>query len=164
MKRMMILVAALLLGSSLSMHAGDKPELPWQSMEKGMAKAKQSHKKVMVDVYTTWCKWCKKLDEDVYSNDKVADYLSHHYVVVKLNAESPNELTFQVKKTTERDLAGAFGVSGYPTILFFDSEGKPINSLGGYVSADKFLPIIKFIGEDYYKTMSWDDFQKKQGS
>ena len=61
-------------------------------------------------------------------------------------------------------LARKFGVTGYPTIIFLDSQGEPINSLGGYVNAEKFLPIIKFIGDDFYKTMKWDEYLTKYGS
>jgi thioredoxin-related protein len=100
------------------------------------------------------------LDKDVYSDKRVVDYLTEHYYVVKLNAEDTASVTYKDKKSTKPQFAGAFGVKGYPTIIFFDSKGDPITSLPGYVDADKFLTIAKFIGEDYYKSMSWENYQK----
>src|ERR1041385_5232498 len=148
-----ILVCVLVL-SALSMPASgfaqstkEKPkaELSWKPFETGFAKANTEKKKVLLDVYT---------------DKRVVDYLTEHYYVVKLNAEDTASVTYKDKKSTKPQFAGAFGVKGYPTIIFFDSKGDPITSLPGYVDADKFLTIAKFIGEDYYKSMSWENYQK----
>ena len=142
--------------------AASKAELKWQPFEQGFAEAQKSDKKVILDVYTDWCGWCKKLDKDVYSDRRVVNYLNQHYVVVKLNAEDTSKISYKDKTSSKAQLAGAFGVRGYPTIIFFGSNGDPINSLPGYVDADKFLTIVKYIGEDYYKNITWENFQKME--
>lgn len=149
--------------STVSGFAGDKTELQWRSFDAGLAEAKASHKKILLDVYTDWCGWCKKLDKEVYSNQKVATYLAKAYIPVKLNAESAKKLSYKDKAHSETELARAFGVQSYPTIIFLDSDGEPINSLGGYVDADRFLPIVQYIGDDHYKTMTWDEYKSKNG-
>jgi len=63
---------------------------------------------------------------------------------------------------TEEQLARVFGVTGFPTIIFLDSNAEIIDKLGGFVAADRFLPIIQYIGEDYYKKMKWDEFLEKK--
>lgn len=145
-------------GDSTAAHA----TLNWQSFNNGFADAKKNGKKILVDVYTDWCGWCKRLDRDVYGNASVAAYLRDHYVLVKLNPETNTTVMYKDTSYAAGVFARAFGISGYPTILFFEPSGEPIDRLGGYVAADKFLPIIQFIGEDYYKKMSWSDFQKSQ--
>ena len=137
-----------------------KAELPWKAFTDGFSEAKKTEMKVMVDVYTNWCGWCKRLDADVYSNPDVVAYMKEHYVSVKLNAESAAEVRYKDTTYTQVKFAQALGVTGYPTIAFFDSNGNLITKLGGYVAADRFLPIVKFIGEDYYKKMSWDEYAK----
>ncbi len=155
---------ALLLMVALAGEAfagGEKgTELQWKPFAEGFAQAKKANKKVMVDVYTDWSGWCKRLDKDVYGNAKVAAYLNDHYVVVKLNAESSKEIVYKDTSYTERQFAQYFGVRGYPTIIFFDPSGEPITPLGGYVPPEKFLPIIKYIGEDFYKKMEFEAFSK----
>jgi thioredoxin-related protein len=165
MKWFLFLLAVIALAIPASECAqprkqAEKAELKWKPFEAGFAEAQQHEKKVLLDVYTDWCKWCKKLDQDVYNDQRVISYLSQHYTVVKLNAEDNTNVTYKRKTSTKAELAGAFGVNGYPTIIFFDSKGDPINSLPGYVDADKFLTIAKYIGEDYYKTVTWEKFQK----
>ncbi len=142
-------------------YAGGK-ELKWKSFDEGFAEAKKTNKKIMLDVYTDWCKWCKTLDKEVYGNDKISEYLSKQYVVVKYNPESSEKVTYKDTVYSGPEFAQAFGVSGFPKIIFFESDGTPINYLDGFVPADKFLPVIKFIGDDYFKKMSWKDYQTQQ--
>ena len=155
--RIVVLCALVVAAAS----AGDKPELKWRPLEAGFAEAKKSNKIIMIDVYTDWCGWCKKLDRDVYGSSDVADYLNRQYVIIKLNAESKSKVLFDKTSYTEAELSQAFGVSGYPTILFFDSNGEPLDKLGGFVPANEFLPIIKYFGDGAYKTMTWKAYREK---
>ena len=136
-------------------------EMKWRKYDTGLTEAKKLKKKILVDVYTDWCKWCKKLDAEVYTEAKVAKYLDQQYIPVKINAESDEKVTYDGKKITEAELAARLGVSGYPTIIFLDTEGKYINKLASFVSADRFLPIMQYIGDDHYKKISWEEYQKK---
>jgi thioredoxin-related protein len=164
MNRIITGFVALLLVGSISARAGDKTKLKWRSFDSGLAEAKKTSKKIMLDIYTDWCGWCKRLDKDTYSNEKVVEYLNRRYVAIKLNAESNTKVSFGDSTYTETGLARSFGVGGYPTIMFFDSDAKPINRIPGYVNAEKFLPIIKFIGDDHYKSMTWQEYEQKDSS
>jgi len=155
---LLIILAVPLIG-----RGGDKPELKWRKFEAGLAEAKKSGKKILLDVYTDWCVWCKKLDKEVYGNEKIAEYLNNQYVLIKLNAESKVKVKYKGEKLTEMELAQGFGVKGYPTIIFLEPNADAINKLGGYVGPDEFLPIAKFIGEDHFKKMSWEDYKIKNG-
>jgi thioredoxin-related protein len=160
MKRFVLVLLLALASDALA--GGEKgSELKWTPFNDGFAQAKKSGKKVLLDVYTDWCGWCKRLDKDVYANEKVAAYLNDHYVSIKLNAESAKRVTYRDTTYTEREVAAYFGVRSYPTIIFFTEEGEPITPLGGYVGPERFLPIVKYIGEDHYKTMEFDDYAKK---
>jgi thioredoxin-related protein len=165
---MKTLAAFLLLAilASVPAYAGTgkkTQELTWKDLPSGLAEAKKANKKILLDVYTDWCKWCKKLDAEVYAEPAVSAYLQKNYITVKVNAENPDKFAFQGKQMNGPDIAQTFGVSGYPTIIFLDADGKQIDRLGGFVNAQQFLPILKFIGEDAYKTTSWDDYAKKNG-
>lgn len=151
----------VLLFISLTAFAGEKIELKWRTFDAGFEEAKKNNKKIMLDVYTDWCGWCKRLDKDTYGNEKVIEYLNKEYIAIKLNAESNAKINYKDKSYTETSLAQYFGVTGYPAIIFFDSDAEAINLLPGYVNAERFLPIIKYIGEDHFKSMSWEEYQEK---
>jgi thioredoxin-related protein len=169
MKSSFVLFAFLVL-SVVSSACADgkkdstKQEVKWRTFDAGMTEAKQTGKKVLLDIYTDWCVWCKRLDQNVYSDPAVASYMTKYFVPVKLNAESDAKVHYKDSTYTSAAFAQGLGVTGYPTILFLDTKGDPIDRLGGYVEAPKFLPIIRFIGEDYFKKMSWEDFQKSPAS
>lgn len=102
----------------------------WQTdYNAALALAKKEKKIVMVDVYTDWCGWCKRLDKDVYANPDIQTKLSKSFVSVKVNPE---------KSRQGMELARNFGTRGYPHIVFLDGEGKKIGEIGGYLPVDQF--------------------------
>jgi len=163
MKKVLAITTILLLSLfAVVSIAGEN--LSWLTFDKGLAEAKKSDKKILVDVYTDWCGWCKRMDRDTYLNKEVAGYLAQQFVLVKLNAESDQRLHYKGKSYSEAEIAHSFHVTGYPTTLFFEPNGDHITSLSGYVKADEFLNITKFIGENYYKTKKFEEYMHMQES
>lgn len=88
--------------------------------------AKSQNKPIMIDFYTEWCGWCKKLDSDTYSNSKVSA-AAERFICVKIDAEK------------EPAIANKYGVAGFPTIIFLNSNGNVISKIPGYLPPDRFL-------------------------
>lgn len=154
------LLAALLFAA----RAADTTKPSWKSFDEGIKEAHSSNKIVLVDVYTGWCGWCKRMDKDVYSNRRVVDLLADRFVAVKLDAESSRKLTYKGQESTEMGLAQGFGVDGYPATIFLEPSGEGITLVPGYIPADSFAPILEYIGGGFYKKMKWDEFQKRSRS
>jgi thioredoxin-related protein len=150
-------------GAKVQFDKNQKLEPEWKTLGEGLALAKTENKKLMVDIYTDWCGWCKKLDAEVYSNDDVRDYLQKNFVSVKLNAESNRKYLFNGTERSETEIAQIFGVTGYPSILFMLPEGKGITLLPGYVPAETFINVLKYINEDQYKSLKWSEYLEKIG-
>lgn len=91
-----------------------------------LSDAKASGKIVMIDFYTDWCGWCKKLDSDTYPNPKVVA-LADNFATVKVNAEKEGV-----------DLAKKYNIQGYPTIVFLDPDENLVYKVVGYEPADGF--------------------------
>lgn len=105
-------------------------EINWfTNLESAKAEANARDTIIMVDVYTDWCGWCKKLDEEVYTNPDVVRF-SGTLVNLKVNAEDNAEGTAIAKE---------HGVSGYPTILFLTADGEEVDRIDGYLEAPSFL-------------------------
>ena len=138
-------------------------ELKWQSFSSGLQSAAASHRKILIDVYTNWCGWCKRMDKDVYADENIRKYLTDNFEVVKLNAESDNTHDVNGSTLSEKQIASSWGITGYPTTVFLDSTGGSITSIPGYINAQTFRNVLEFIHEDVYKTTSWDDFLRKKG-
>jgi thiol-disulfide isomerase/thioredoxin len=109
-------------------HASD---VAWtKDAATAFATAKKSHKLVMVDFYTDWCVWCKRLDAGAYKDPKVVA-LTGQLVPLKSDAEKEG-----------KDMAKKYGVNGYPTILFLNADGTLVSKLVGYQPAPDFANTV----------------------
>ncbi len=93
--------------------------------------AKKSNKKIFVDVYTTWCGPCKKMDMEVFSQTQVAEFYNTNFINIKIDAEKGWGITFS--KTNQ--------VNAYPTYLFFNPDGKINHTALGYIPTQTFLSL-----------------------
>lgn len=135
----------------------------WRSWDDGLARAKSAKRYVVVDVYTDWCGWCRRMDADVYGRRDVSDYLASKFVTVKLNAESGELVHRGERSMSARTLASQFQVSGYPTTIFLTPDGERLANLPGYVPADKFLLMLRYIGDGHMdRGEKWEDFVAAQ--
>ncbi len=158
MKNVVVMVALLTSVLVANGFGGEGSPSAWKSFNDGMTEAKRSNKKILVDVYTDWCGWCKKMDAQTYNDANVAKYLADQYVLVKLNAESEKKLSYKGKEYTERELAGAFGITGYPSTLFLKADGEAITLYPGFADAKNFRVILTYIAEDHYLTKKFADY------
>ena len=62
-------------------------EIQWLTMEEAYEKTQKEPKKILVDVYTDWCGWCKVMDRGTFRDEKVVAYVNEHYYAVKFDAE-----------------------------------------------------------------------------
>ena len=137
------------------------PHVAWHGWNDGLSAAVRSGKPVIVDVYTDWCGWCKRMDRDVYARSDVGDYLNHHFVMVRLNAESGERVQYSGRTLTARSLASGFDVTGYPTTIFLKCDGTHLVNVPGYVPAEKFMKLVRYIGDGHMERgESWEEYSR----
>ncbi len=136
----------------------EKGDLQWTNLETAVSKAADQKKAVLVDVYTDWCGWCKKMDKEVFADPAVSEILASRFALAKVNGESKESFTYKGQKTDGVGIARGFGVRGYPAIIFLDAKGDMLTMIPGFVDAEKFLPIVLFIGNKEYEKMEWDAY------
>jgi len=162
----LVVIAAFVLTSATLMLPDEpkskKGEVTWLTFENGLAAAKKDKKLMVVDFYTDWCGWCKKMDKDTYGDSSVIEFARKKLVLVKVNAESNEKTRFREQDYTYRQLAQAFGVSGYPATAFIDSTGEVLTLVEGYLTAGKFLPILEFLEGGHHKTTKFEDYLAKR--
>ena len=81
-----------------------------------IARAEAEDKLIFLDFYTTWCLPCKLMDEDVFTDRALGDFMNERFVSLKLDAESGNGA----------NLASLYNVQAYPTLVFLDTRGRVV--------------------------------------
>ena len=138
--------AVLLLFSALASFAPPRPAaegINWLTIEEAEALSEKEPRKILMDVYTDWCGWCKKMDKTTFADEKVAKYVNENFYAVKLKADSKDKVTFKGKEYSKGELAQAFRVTGYPTIVFFDQSFSKFQPVSGYRGANDFLALLE---------------------
>jgi thioredoxin-related protein len=86
----------------------------------GIAEAKRTQKRVLLDVGGEWCVWCHRLDTLFATNPDLDEYLHKHFVVVKVNYSDENK--------NDKVLSRYPKVAGYPHLFVIDAKGKLLHS------------------------------------
>ncbi len=139
-------IAVLSLFLALTAFVPPRPaaeSINWLTIEEAEALSEKEPRKILMDVYTDWCGWCKKMDKTTFANQKVAKYVNENFYAVKLKADSKDKVTFKGKEYSKGELAQAFRVTGYPTIVFFDQSFSKFQPVSGYRGANDFLALLE---------------------
>jgi thioredoxin-related protein len=112
--------------------------LSWDQIKE---KAATQHKYIFLDCYTTWCGPCKKMDKDVYSNNKVGSFMRTNFISWKIQMDSTVKDNPEVVKSRldAQEIRDAFNVDAYPTFLFFSPEGKLMYKDVGFKNVEEFI-------------------------
>jgi len=148
---------------AVSLESASAKEIAWLSYDSGLAKAKAESKAVVIDFFTTWCGWCKKMDATTFRDSAVVAAFNKNFIGVRVNGDATSSfLTREGERMSERSFTQAVGVRGFPTYWFLDSEGKGVRGVSGYMSAEVFMSNLKWVAGRHYKTMSYDNYVKKE--
>ncbi|WP_299821536.1 thioredoxin fold domain-containing protein [uncultured Pontibacter sp.] len=144
-------------------------KIKWLTIEQAAARIKEEPRKVVIDVYTDWCGWCKKMDKSTFTDPEVAALINKHYYAVKLDAEGQEPITLNGHTYTfkpeyrSHELAVALlnGQMSYPTTVYLDEKFNMLAPVPGYLDAKNFSKILRYFGEDHHKQMDFKAYDKQ---
>lgn len=132
----------------------------WISIEEAEARAKQDGKKILVDVYTDWCGWCKRMDATTYSDPQVVDYINNNFHAVKFDAEQKEDVTVKGRtfkfvdqgRRGYHELAAGMlqGKLAYPATVFLNSDFDLLVNIPGYQKTDAMMAFLSYFKEELY--------------
>ncbi len=124
----------------ICLTANAQEKIEWLKFEEAVKANQSNPKMLLVDVYTDWCGWCKKMDKDTFTDPKVIDYINSNFYAVKLNAEDTQRtFDFMGKKYNEAQMAAAMRVNSYPNFVIIDPTLQNITQMPGYREPAPFL-------------------------
>lgn len=122
-------VTLSLFGGSAALAA--KPG--WtENFAEAQNKAKAENRHVLLDFTgSDWCGWCIKLDKEVFAKPDFKAFGAKNLILVELDFPQGKQLAPKVKAQND-ELGRKYKVSGYPTLVLLDSEGKEVKRWGGF--------------------------------
>lgn len=130
MKKLAVLLFLLSFISLISLDTiAKEKKLVWNdNLEKAVEIAKKQDKAILINFSgSDWCKWCKKLDTEVFSQNEFINYAKKNLVLVKIDFPQYTPQDPKVQ-SYNREVAQMFRVQGFPTVVVIDKNQK----LAGY--------------------------------
>ncbi len=138
-KKFRISLSIIVILAGVYMIYGTATEVPpanWTPYQKDLYEsAITANDKIIIDFYADWCGPCKELDRKTFSDPQVIKALSG-FKTLKA------DLTKSGSEEVE-ELRTFFKVTGVPTVIIINSQGKEVKRITGFVPAEEFLEDIK---------------------
>ena len=148
-------------------EAGGIKWMNWKEMQEAQ---KKEHRKVLIDVYTGWCGWCKRMDASTFANPIIVKYVNDNFYAVKFDAETKEDINFRGKdyKYVSQGMQGYNELAAeilnnqmsYPTSVYLDENLDEIFPVPGYQESKVFESVLNYVATNSYKTGKFDDYQK----
>ncbi len=114
---------------------------PFKDGRNALKLAKQTDRKVMIEVGGNWCQWCHILDEFLENHPETKRILQENFVVMKVNVSDENR--------NEKFFSSMPEIDGYPHVYITDINGSIVFSddlsslvVNGDFSEKRFLEFL----------------------
>ncbi len=133
------------------------------NFKEDLAEASAENKRLLLYFHQEGCPYCDKFIRDNFYDQQISKKIQKYFNLIELDIWGDRLVTdFKGQEMTEKAFAQQYKVQYTPTLIFLDSQGKPINRLNGYYPPYKFTPIVDYIGQNLNKKMAFSAYYQQQ--
>ena len=131
-------------------------QLKIHTFEEAEKLSKENPKPFVVFIHTSWCNYCKMMENSTFKNAEIIDLLNSDFYFISLDAESKDDIcfnnhTFQFKpkgqNTGIHELATALATINsqvvYPTVTILKSDFSIVFQKHSFLSGKELLVILE---------------------
>ncbi len=139
MKKIITATLLLAIGAFTASFVGDtiatetKFDFIQNDYQQAKEQAKENDQLIFVDTYTSWCGWCKRMDQTTFQDENAAAFFNKNFVNLKMNME----------KGDGPALARKLKIQAYPTFVILDKDGNLVGKAVGYQTVDNLVAFGK---------------------
>ena len=126
MKKLIIFLFIVILSVTSAYSQIHFEQLSWQQ---ALGKARQENKMIFIDVYATWCIYCRQMEANIFPLPEVGEYQNEHFINLK----------YDVLKADGIAIRNSYRLLGFPTFLYLDPQGMVVKKTAGYQSKEQLL-------------------------
>lgn len=150
-----ILITYLIVFLCTDYLAGQEYTIEFEdaSWEEIIKIARKEKKLIFLDAYATWCRPCKEMEYQTFTDPKVGKFYNKNFVNVRFDMEEPGDGQF---------LSSLFEIKSYPSLVFVDPQtGDMQYKVEGLLYPDDFLSLGKMASEEIPKSIAYKiEFEK----
>jgi thioredoxin-related protein len=133
-------------------------QLKTYTFEEAEKLSKENPKPYVVFIHTSWCKYCKMMENSTFKNSEIINVLNTDFYFISLDAESKNDIhfnnhTFQFipkgQNTGIHELATALATINsqvvYPTVTILQTDFSIILQKHSYLNNKELLVLLRGI-------------------
>lgn len=163
------LILIFIAGAVTPFVSAQSARVKWYTIQEAEKLVKANPRPIVIDTYTDWCGWCKKLDQETFSNPVIAEILNTKFYPVKFNAEGKDPVTFLGRnfvndgksgKSHQLAIALLQGQMSYPNLVFFNEKMQLVTNVPGYREAKEMEVLLSFFADKAYEKINFQDYGK----
>lgn len=102
------------------------------------------------------------MEKGTFSDDNVIEFVNDNFISAKVKTTINETFKTPLGEMNTGQLTRSLRIRGVPAIFFFDTEGKPVYNIPGYVSPDTYQDVLRYVAGEHYKTMTFDEFKESK--
>lgn len=131
-------------------------QLKIHTFEEAEKLSKENPKPFVVFIHTSWCKYCKMMENSTFKNLQISNILNAEFYFISLDAESKNDIHFnnhqfqfipKGQNTGIHELATALATINsqvvYPTITILKSDFSIVFQKHSFLSSKELIAVLE---------------------
>lgn len=155
---------------SVSDTVKPKVEVKWLTFKEALKQQKIKPKKILVNIYTSWCNGCRVMNKTTFTSALNAAYINENFYPVDFNAEIKDTINFNGTNYMNN---GANGIPFHqlamalvnnnlalPSLIVMDEKLQKVDHITQYITPEALEPALRFYGSNAYQKQKWEEFRK----